>query len=98
MASKHGRCPAGPVWRCSWPIRPTRFPVAPVLLGYVLGPMVEENFRRALLMSHGDLSALFASPLSATFMAASAFLILAPALLVLRRRMSSGSAQEQGHR
>lgn len=68
------------------------FPVAPVLLGYVLGPMVEENFRRALLMSHGDLSAFFASPLSATFMAASGLLILVPALMALRRSMLSGQA------
>src|SRR6201999_3906571 len=30
------------------------FPVAPILLGYVLGPMVEENFRRAMVLSQGD--------------------------------------------
>ena len=35
------------------------FPVAPILLGYVLGPMVEENFRRALLLSRGDLTVFF---------------------------------------
>ena len=29
------------------------FPVAPIVLGYVLGPLVEENFRRALLLSRG---------------------------------------------
>ena len=34
--------------------RAFEFPVAPILLGFVLGPMVEENFRRALLLSRGD--------------------------------------------
>ncbi|MFX3733530.1 tripartite tricarboxylate transporter permease, partial [Streptococcus suis] len=33
-----------------------RFEPAPLLLGFVLGPMVEENFRRALLLSRGDLA------------------------------------------
>lgn len=45
-----------------------KFPVAPILLGYVLGPMIEENFRRALLMSRGDLTTLFHGPISATFL------------------------------
>jgi TctA family transporter len=52
------------------------FPVAPILLGYVLGPMVEENFRRALLLSHGDLTVFVTQPISACFMAVSVLLIL----------------------
>jgi putative tricarboxylic transport membrane protein len=44
------------------------FPVAPILLGYVLGPLVEENFRRALLLSRGDLLIFFQRPISAGFM------------------------------
>jgi TctA family transporter len=44
------------------------FPVATILLGYVLGPLVEENFRRALLLSRGDLRVFFERPISATFM------------------------------
>jgi TctA family transporter len=44
------------------------FPVAPILLGYVLGPLVEENFRRAMLMSHGDLTVFFRTPISLAFM------------------------------
>jgi TctA family transporter len=34
------------------------FPVAPILLGNVLGPLVEENFRRTVLLSHGSLEAV----------------------------------------
>jgi putative tricarboxylic transport membrane protein len=51
------------------------FPVAPILLGYVLGPLVEENFRRALLLSRGDLLVFFQRPISATFMTVSILLI-----------------------
>lgn len=52
------------------------FPVAPILLGYVLGPMVEENFRRALLISNGDLAILLDRPISAGFMTVCALLVL----------------------
>ena len=41
------------------------FSVAPILLGFVLGPMVEENFRRALLLSRGDLMVFVQRPISA---------------------------------
>ncbi|WP_374619340.1 tripartite tricarboxylate transporter permease [Pandoraea sp.] len=54
-----------------------RFSVAPILLGFVLGPMVEENFRRALLLSRGDMRVFVEHPISAAFVAASAFLLLA---------------------
>jgi TctA family transporter len=52
------------------------FPLAPIVLGYVLGPMVEENFRRALLLSHGSLSIFINQPISAVFAAVCAGLIL----------------------
>ncbi|AKJ69438.1 hypothetical protein ABW99_15690 [Pandoraea thiooxydans] len=41
------------------------FPVAPILLGFVLGPMLESNFRRALLLSHGDLGVFWSHPICA---------------------------------
>ena len=44
------------------------FPIAPILLGYVLGPLVEENFRRALLLSRGNLGVFFERPISLAFM------------------------------
>jgi len=52
------------------------FHVAPILLGYVLGPMVEEYFRRALLLSHGNMMVFVTRPISATFVACSALLVL----------------------
>lgn len=53
------------------------FEPAPLLLGFVLGDLMEENFRRALLMSRGDLSTFIASPISA------GLLLVALAMLVL---------------
>ena len=46
------------------------FPVAPILLGYVLGPLVEENFRRALLLSRGNMGVFLERPISLTFVIA----------------------------
>lgn len=60
------------------------FPAAPILLGYVLGPMVEENFRRALLLSRGNLLVFFQHPISASFMALCALLILVQLFFGLR--------------
>jgi putative tricarboxylic transport membrane protein len=54
------------------------------LLGYVLGPLVEENFRRALLLSRGDLLIFVERPISATFIAVCALLIVIQLLLAIR--------------
>lgn len=43
------------------------FPPAPLLLGYVLGPLMEENVRRALLISRGDFMVFLERPISVTF-------------------------------
>lgn len=52
------------------------FSLAPFILGLVLGPMLEENIRRALLISHGDPMTFLQSPISATFLACGAGLLL----------------------
>ena len=49
---------------------------APLLLGFILGPMMEENLRRALLLSRGDWSAFVTRPLSAALLAMAALLIV----------------------
>jgi TctA family transporter len=53
-----------------------RFEAAPLLLGFILGPMVEENLRRALLLSRGDPAVFLQRPISATLLTI-AFLLLA---------------------
>ncbi len=62
------------------------FPVAPIMLGFVLGPMVEDNFRRSLLLSHGNLGVFVQRPLSAVFIAISVLLILGQVVVRLRGR------------
>ncbi len=49
---------------------------APLLLGFILGPMMEENLRRALLLSRGDWSAFVTRPLSAALLAMAVLLIV----------------------
>ena len=41
---------------------------APLLLGFILGPMLEENFRRALLLSQGDFRVFVSEPISGTLL------------------------------
>ena len=45
------------------------------MLGFILGPMLEENFRRALLLSRGSFTTFFTRPISGTLMALIAFFI-----------------------
>ncbi len=49
---------------------------APLLLGFILGPMMEENLRRALLLSRGDWSVFVTRPLSAGLLGAAALLLI----------------------
>jgi TctA family transporter len=46
------------------------FQPAPILLGFVLGPRLEENFRRAMILSRGDLGTFIAEPISAALLLA----------------------------
>jgi TctA family transporter len=51
------------------------FHPAPVVLGFVLGPRFEENFRRAMLIARGDISVFVTRPISAVFVGLCAILI-----------------------
>jgi putative tricarboxylic transport membrane protein len=53
-----------------------QLPPAPMLLGLVLGPQIEENFRRAMLLSRGDATVFFTSPLSGTLLAIAAIAVV----------------------
>jgi TctA family transporter len=62
---------------------------APLLLGYVLGPLLEENLRRALLIARGDPTVFFTRPISAVFMIATVLIfviMVMPAARAMRRR------------
>ena len=72
------------------------FPVSPIVLGFVLGPMLEENFRRTLVMTHGDLSIFIQRPISATFVGASSLLVAVQVFGHLRWRLRRAGARQLG--
>ncbi|MBK4217320.1 tripartite tricarboxylate transporter permease [Paracoccus caeni] len=57
------------------------FPIAPVLIGLILGPMAEYQLRTALASAQGNPMTLVETPISITFLAIAALIFLAPALL-----------------
>ena len=66
-------------------------PPAPMLLGFVLGPLMEENLRRALLISRGDATVFFTRPISLGFMIATVLIViimLAPAVKARREAIT----------
>jgi putative tricarboxylic transport membrane protein len=61
-------------------------PIAPAIIGLILGPMAEQQFRRALAISQGDATVFFQHPLSASLLALAALvIIIPPALRWLRK-------------
>ena len=73
------------------------FPVGPMILGVILGPMLEAHFRRALQISQGDLTVFLTRPISAVLLlAAVATLVLPylPRLLGRGRRLVFGTGSE----
>jgi putative tricarboxylic transport membrane protein len=62
---------------------------APLLLGFVLGRMLEEHFRRAMIVSQGDAWIFLTRPISATFLLVAALLLIAIVLPSVNRRRES---------
>ncbi len=59
---------------------------APLLLGFILGPLMEENLRRAMLLSRGDPIVFFTKPISAGFLIASIVLLIILLLPNIRKK------------
>jgi TctA family transporter len=59
---------------------------APLLLGFILGPMMEENLRRALLLSRGDWSTFVTRPLSASLLIVAVLMIVLVSLPSIKSR------------
>ena len=59
---------------------------APMILGFILGPLMEENLRRAMLLSRGDPWVFFQKPISLGFMIAAAILLAIVALPAIRQK------------
>jgi putative tricarboxylic transport membrane protein len=54
---------------------------APIILGFVLGPILEDNFRRSLIVSGGDWSTFFTRPISLTLIVINLFILFGPYIL-----------------
>ncbi|WP_151448864.1 tripartite tricarboxylate transporter permease [Lacisediminimonas profundi] len=67
---------------------------APLLLGFVLGPMMEENFRRSLLLSRGDFTVFFTRPLSLGLLIAAGLLVVIVALPAIKSKREEAFQEE----
>ncbi|CAG9167142.1 tripartite tricarboxylate transporter permease [Cupriavidus respiraculi] len=67
---------------------------APLLLGFVLGPMMEENFRRTLLLSRGDFTVFASRPLSLGLLVAAAALVAVVALPAIKSKREEAFQEE----
>lgn len=72
-------------------MRVLNVPVAPCVVGLILGPLAEQQFRRALVISQGDLTVFVSHPISAVLLALAVLLVAGP-LLLRRRRVGDGGA------
>jgi putative tricarboxylic transport membrane protein len=59
------------------------FPTAPVIIGMILGPLAEQNFRQAMTISAGDWTVFFTRPLSATILVLAVLALAGPKLYAL---------------
>jgi TctA family transporter len=59
---------------------------APLILGFILGPLMEENLRRSLMIAFGDMTVFVTRPISAAFLIASVALLVVIALPTLRAK------------
>ncbi|MDF2370406.1 MAG: tripartite tricarboxylate transporter permease [Rhizobiaceae bacterium] len=70
------------------------YPAAPLLLGFILGPLMEEHFKRALLMSRGQFDIFWERPISAVFLAIVAMLLAYSLFSIVRRQKNSKNRPE----
>ena len=64
------------------------FPTAPVIIGMILGPLAETQFRRAMTISNGDWSVFYTHPLSLTLLILALLALLGPRVysIIVHRR------------
>lgn len=68
---------------------------APMLLGYIIGPMMEEHLRRALLLSHSDPTVFVTRPISATLLGMAALCLIVVLLPALRKKREEAFHEEE---
>jgi len=67
---------------------------APLLLGFILGPMMEENLRRALLLSRGDWSVFVTRPLSGSLLAVAVLMLVIVLLPSVKSKRKEAFVEE----
>lgn len=70
-------------------LRKQGVPMAPLILGFVLGDIMEQNLRRALAITNGDVGILVESPISISLWVLAVLMLVVPPLLRLRRRRAA---------
>ncbi|MCB1957831.1 MAG: tripartite tricarboxylate transporter permease, partial [Rhodocyclaceae bacterium] len=73
-------------------LRVMNFPMAPFILGFVLGDMMEQNLRRALSISNGELGILFSSPVSIGLWVAAIAMLIGPRIATALRNRPMATA------
>ncbi len=68
-----------------------KYPLPPVILGFILAPIIETNLRRGLMLSKGSMSPFFTKPISATFLAIAALSILISIIKEIRKRKKNAN-------
>jgi putative tricarboxylic transport membrane protein len=72
------------------------FPTAPVIIGAILGPIAEVQFRRAMMISNGDWTVFFTGTASLGFLILALVAFVAPILLGVRRRRRAAKMPRHG--
>ena len=74
-------------------MRKIAIPIAPLILGFILGPLIEDNLRRSLILSDGNVMSFFTHPISGVILVLTILLLLSPIILRVtysRKKKSNG--------
>ncbi len=77
-------------------LRIAGLPAAPLLLGFVLGPLIETQFRRSMVLAQGDFTTIMARPIAGTVLALTALLLVWSVVSAIRRRRRLAQAAQGG--
>ena len=77
-------------------MRKLDYPLAPMVLAIVLGPLAEASVRQSLMMSHGSFATFFERPISGTIMLIAIGLFAWPIFSTVRKRFRSGAYGAEG--
>jgi putative tricarboxylic transport membrane protein len=73
-------------------LRKADYPLAPLVLALVLGPIMEKSFRQTMIAEHGNMMAFVERPISGALVALAALFVATPLLRALLRRSRAGAA------